>query len=447
MTGKATNDPAVMLEREMDALLPPPSLRRLMLGAAGVLVIGVGGLVGWAAATPLDRAVVGSGALVAEGKRKTVSLLEAGILRELLVREGERVTAGQPLLRLDTTQAEAVAAQAQALFWGQSARVARLLAEQSEARALTLPAHVAAAGGSPAFGGLVEAERRLFAARLAAFEGSVGVQRTRIAQLQQQAAALAAQRNAAATRLATVREELVGVRQLLASGFATRTRHWELQRAEAELLGQLGQYQAQEAQTREGIAGAEAELAALSLNRQQEIARELQEAQAMRADAEARLRGALDVLARREVTAPEDGTVTEIRFFTPGGTIGPGQPVLDIVPAEDRLVAETRIALTDIEMVRPGQRARLRLSAFRTHDVPLLEAEVIFVSPDRQTDPQGGAFFLARLQLEAEATAWVPGLALAPGMPVEAFLLGERRTALDYVIRPLTDSLRRSLRD
>ncbi len=442
------NRAADALEAEMDAVLPPPSLRRLMLASAAVLVLGVGGLVGWAAATPLERAVIGTGNLIAEGKRKTVILLEPGILRELLVREGERVAAGQPLLRLATTQSEAAAQQAQALFWGQSVRVARLLAEQSGERRFDPPDRaLAAAAANPSIGGVVEAEKRLFAARWGAFDGATGVQRTRIAQLQQQVIALAAQRDAAATRLHTIREELVGVRQLLASGFATRTRLLELQRSEAELLGNLGQYTAQQAQTGEQIAQAEAELAALSLNRQQEIARELQEAQALVADAEQRLRGALDVLARREVTAPEAGTVTEVRFFTPGSSIGAGQPVLDIVPLDDRVIAETRIAVTDTEMVRVGQRARLRLSAYRTQEVPLLEGEVIFVSPDRQTDQQGSTFFLARLQLDPAALAEVPNVALVPGMPVEAFMLGERRTALDYVVRPLTDSLRRSMRD
>jgi len=439
---------AEALEAEMAAVLPPPSLKRLVLGSAVVLVLGVGGLLGWAAATPLERAVIGNGALIAEGKRKTVTLLEPGILRELLVREGDRVATGQALLRLDTTQAEATAQQAQALYWGQTVRAARLAAEQADARTFTAPeGAIAAAAANSSIGAVIEAERRLFGARWAAFDGAIGVQRTRIAQLQQQVGAIVAQRNAAATRLRATREELAGVNHLLARGYATRTRQWELQRAEAELLGNLGQHEAQEAQTHEQIAQAEAEMSALSLNRQQDIARELQEAQATIADAEQRLRGALDVLNRREVTAPEAGTVTEIRFFTPGSSIGGGQPVLDLVPLDDRVVAETRIALTDTEMVHTGQAARIRLSAYRTHDVPLLDGTVIFVSPDRQVDPQNNQFFLARVELDPASLAQVPGVVLAPGMPVETYLLGERRSALDYLFRPITDSLRRSLRD
>lgn len=440
--------PAETLEAEMEAVLPAPRMRHVVLGSVLVLTIGVGGLVGWAAATPLERAVIGSGTLIAEGRRKTITLLEPGILREVLVREGERVAEGQPLLRLDTTLAQASAQQAQALYWGQVVRIARLRAEGAGERDLMVPeAAQAAAAASPAIAGVLEAERRLFAARWAAFDGAIGVQRTRIAQLEQQMGATVALRTAAATRLRATREELAGVSQLVASGFATRTRQWELQRGEAELLGQLGQHVAQEAQTREQIAQAEAEMLNLALNRQQEVARELQEAQAMLADAEQRLRGALDVLARREMTAPEAGTVTDLRFFTPGSSIGSGQPILDLVPLDDRVVAETRVALTDIEQVRPGQPARLRLSAYRTTDVPLLDGRVVYVSADRRVDAQGAGFFLARVEIDAEALAAVPAVALAPGMPVEAYLLGERRSALDYVVRPLRDSLRRSLRD
>jgi HlyD family secretion protein len=443
-----TRTSAEALEAEMEAVLPAPRMRHVVIGSVLVLVIGVGGLVGWAAATPLERAVIGSGTLIAEGRRKTITLLEPGILREVLVREGERVAEGQPLLRLDTTLAEASAQQAQALYWGQVVRIARLQAEGAAERSLVVPEPAqAAAAGSPAIAGVVEAERRLFAARWAAFEGAIGVQRTRIAQLEQQIGATVALRTAAATRLRATREELAGVSRLVASGFATRTRQWELQRGEAELLGQLGQHVAQEAQTREQIAQAEAEMSNLALNRQQEVARELQEAQAMLADAEQRMRGALDILSRREVMAPEAGAVTDLRFFTPGSSIGMGQPILDLVPLDDRVVAETRVALTDIEQVRSGQPARLRLSAYRTTDVPLLDGRVVYVSADRRVDAQGAGYFLARVEIDAEALAAVPAVALAPGMPVEAYLLGERRTALDYVFRPLRDSLRRSLRD
>jgi HlyD family secretion protein len=437
------------LEAAFDAAVPQPRLGRLVAAALAVLVVGVGGLLGWAAITPIERAVIGQGTLVAEGRRKSVTLLEPGILRELLVREGERVVAGQPLLRLDTTQADAAAAQARAIFWGQSVRAARLIAEQQESRRMVLPEGAGAAGRSdPGIASLIEAEGRLYAARWEAYDGAVGVSRTRVGQLREQVAAYAAQRDATATRLAAIRAEMAGVAQLLARGFATRTRLWELQRAEAELAGNLGQFQAQEAQSREAIAQAELELANTRLNRQQEVARELQDAQALRADAEQRLRGAEDVLARRQVSAPEAGVVTEIRFFTPGSSVGAGQPILDLVPVDDRLVAEVRLALTDVENVRVGQPARLRLAAFRTRDVPLVETSVTYVSADRQVDAQGGSYFAARLSLDPAVVGQLPaGTTLAPGMPVEAFLLGERRSALDYVLRPLTDGLRRSLRD
>lgn len=437
------SDPARALHHEMQELLPLPSLRRIMAAALAVLVLGLGGMLAWAAATPLDRAVIALGTVAAEGRRKTITLFEPGVLAALDVREGERVAAGQSLLRLDVTLAEAAAHQARAQVSAQLARLARLHAEQDDAaqlaRPITLP-HDATAEA------LLAAEIRLFAARLAAFEGALALSRARLAQLQEQAQANAAQRDATGTRLRALREELSGTQRLVAAGFATRTRLWELQRAEAELVGNLGQFAALEAAAREQMAQAELEIANLRLNRRQEVARELQDALAQLADAEQRLRGANDVLRRREVTAPEVGIVTDIRFFTPGSGIAAGQPVLDLVPLDDTLLVEARVPVADVEQVHVGQAASLRLSAFRTAEVPLLPGRVAYVSADRRTDERGVAFFLARVAFEMEALAR-SGATLAPGMPVEAYLLGERRTALDYVLRPLRDSLRRSLRD
>jgi len=436
--------PAEALEAEMEAVLPAPSLRRVALAAVLAMVLGAGGLVGWAAATSLERAVMATGALVAEGKRKTVTLLEPGLLHALVVREGEQVAAGQVLVQLDITQAEAAAKQMRALYWGLAARAARLRAEQAERRDWLLPQGAAAAAADPAIGAVLEAERRLFGARWAAFDGSIELQRTRIAQLQEQRGGLVAQRTAAVTQLHTIRQELADVNQLLTRGLATRPRQLALLRSEAELLGNLGQLQAQEAQTREQSAQAQAEMANLSLNRQQDIARELQDAQTQLADAEQRLRSATDILTRREVTAPEAGTVTDIRFFTPGSSIGAGVPLLDLVPAGDRLIVEARVAPIDVEQVRVGQPARLRLAAYRSHELPLLDGQVTYVSADRQTDEQGSTYYLARVEMVPHG---VEGVTLAAGMPVDAYLLGERRSALDYILRPLRDSLRRSLRD
>ncbi|MBR0656780.1 HlyD family type I secretion periplasmic adaptor subunit [Plastoroseomonas arctica] len=430
--------------------LGAPRLRGVALASLLTLVLGLGGIFAWAILTPLERAVIGTGSLVAEGRRKTVNLMEPGLLRELVVREGDRVAAGQVLLRLDVTQAEAVASQARSAYHGGIARLARLSAEQAGDRALVIPgAALDAARASPTIASFVEAERRLYAARWAAYDGAIAAQRRRVAQAAEQISSLVAQRVAAGTRLRALREELAGVNQLLAAGFATRTRALELRRLEAEALGSLGQYTALEAQAGEQMAQAELDARNLTLNREAEIARDLQETQAAVADAADRLRAAQDVLTRREVLAPEAGIVTDLRFFTAGSSIAAGQPVLDLVPIDSGIVVEARIAPLDIEQVQAGQRVNIRLSAYRQREVPMLTGHLTYVSADRQTDPQGAAFFLVRAVLDT--AEMVPGSAaippLAAGMPAEVFVLGERRTVLDYLLRPLRDSMRRALRD
>ncbi len=435
---------------ESAAELGAPSLRGIALASMLTLVLGLGGLFAWAALTPLERAVIGTGTLVAEGRRKTVNLMEPGLLRELVVREGDRVGAGQVLLRLDVTQAEAVASQARSAFHGGLARLARLVAEQAGDRRLEIPEAALAAGrASPTIASFIEAERRLFAARWAAYDGALAAQQRRVAQASEQIGGLVAQRVAAGTRLRALREELAGVNQLLAAGFATRTRSLELRRLEAEALGALGQFTAQEAQASEQMAQAELDVRNLTLTREAEIARDLQETQAAVADAADRLRAAQDLLARREVLAPEAGIVTDLRFFTAGSSIAAGQPVLDLVPLDSAILVEARIAPLDIEQVQAGQRVNIRLSAYRQREVPMLGGHLTYVSADRQTDSQGASFFLVRAALDSPGAA--PDAAAIPpiaaGMPAEVFVLGERRTVLDYLLRPLRDSLRRAGRD
>jgi HlyD family secretion protein len=425
-----------------------PSVRRVMAGALLLLFVGCGGLLAWAALAPIERAVVARGNLVAEGRRKSILLSEPGILQALLVREGQRVATGEVLLRLDPTVAEATAAQARAQSLTQGARVARLRAEQAGQRRFAPPAELAAAArGDPALAAILEAEQRLFTARWEAFDGNVSVAERRIAVERERLAAAMAQRAATERRLASIRADLSGLRPLAQQGFARIRELREFERLESQAVGDIGALRAQEAQFQQSIAQAELELSTFRLTRAQDIARDLQDAQQLLVDAEQRLLAAANVRARRDILAPEPGIVTDIRFVTPGSSITDGQPVLDLLPVDDRLIVEAKVSPNDVEQLQVGGRVKLRLLALRARTTPLLAGELTYVSADQQTDAQGNAFFLARARIDPAGLALIPDLRLNAGMPVELFVLGETRSALDYLLAPIRDSMRRALRD
>ncbi|MBK1662312.1 HlyD family type I secretion periplasmic adaptor subunit [Paracraurococcus ruber] len=425
-----------------------PSLRRLALASLAVVLLGFGGLLGWAAIARLESAVPAAGSLVAQGKRKTVSLLDSGILRELRVREGAPVAAGEVLLLLDDSQARALVEQSLIRIVSAEARSIRLRAEMEEAPALLFPEGLQRLAPPAIAAPLLAAERTLFASRRESYEGSVAVQRRRIAQLHQQIAASRAQIQATGTRLALLRQELAGVRDLLANGYATRLRHMELQRAIAEQEGNVGELEARAAEAAQAVAQAELELLNLASTRRNEAALDMQAAVTELADARARLSAAEELLRRSVVTAPEDGVVTDLRFFTPGSSITAGQPVLDIVPAQDALLVEAAVSPAEIERVAVGQRVNVRLTAFPHRKVPPLPGQLVYVGADRQVNPQGQPFFLVRARLEDGALRDLPPeVALSPGMPADVLILGRARSPLDYFVSPLLDGMRKALRE
>jgi HlyD family secretion protein len=433
---------------EAEAAASTPNVRRVMTMALLLLFVGFGGMLSWAAITPIERAVVARGALVAEGRRKSIMLQEPGTLLQLVVREGQRVEAGQVLARLDPTVAEAAAAQARAALRTAAVRVARLRAEQAEERRFAIPAEITtAARTDAALAAIVQAEQRLFSARWETFEGNTGVLQRRIGVVREQLQAASAQRASAASRLNSIRADLTGVRPLAQQGWYRVRDVRDLERMEAQALGDMNSFAAQEAQYRQAIAQAELELSAFRLQRAQDIARELQDAQQLMVDAEQRVLAAENVRARRDLVAPEPGIVTDIRFVTPGSSIADGVPVMDLLPVDDRLVVEVKIAPTDVEQVEVGKRLNIRLTALRARSTPLLHGHLTYVSADQQADQQGNLFFLARGEIDSGELARIPGLTLGAGMPVEVFVLGETRSALNYLVAPIRDSMRRALRD
>ena len=433
--------------QDAERALPRASLGRIACWSLLTVILGFGGLMTWAVFSRVETAVPAVGTIVSGGKRKTMMLAEGGLLRELLVREGDRVAAGQLLLRLDDVQVRAARTQAYVLYWSALARSNRLTAEAMDARELPVLDALRAAAADPVVAAAVDAEATQFRIRWNAVDASVRVQERRIAQSQAQMAALRAQVASAGTRFALVQEELRGVDYLMARGLSTKPRQLELRRAEADLQGQIGQFGSKLMEAMQAIAQVELEILNVAEVRRAEISRERTETQAALADAQQRLHAHNDQLQKREISAPEAGTVTDIRFFTPGSSIMAGQPVLDLVPDAPDLLIEGTVAPHDVELLAVGQRVNVRLTSFKTHRVPVLQGRLTYVGADRQMNAANQAVFLVRATLDPDALHGKPGILLSPGMPADVMIVNGARTVLDFLISPITDSLGRAMKE
>lgn len=408
----------------------------------------LGGALIWACLAHLDSAAVATGNVIVDSHRKTVQHLEGGILRELLVKEGDQVKAGQVLARLDTTQAEAAMNQAEKQLWAVQARITRLRAEQEGARQIVWPESLAKLRTDPAVNDAFTTQEKLFDARWQSYDASIEVLRRKVDQFQAEITAANAMLASTHDRLRYTQEELKAVAGLLAKGFERRPRLLELQRVVAELQGRLADLNGTVAKSNQAIASAEFEIAVAQKNRQAEIGKELQETQATESDVVERLRATTDVRQRKDVLAPQDGAVVEVKVFTSGGVIAPGAPIMDIVPKNDDLIVEARINPVDIDVVTIGLTAQVQLSAYKARRVPAVDGEVIYVSADKLTDPRTNEpYFTARIKLDKAMLESMPHVKLSPGMPAEVYIITGERLAIDYLISPLRDSFRRAFRE
>ncbi len=433
---------------EAEASLPQGSLRRIAAMSLVTILVGFGGLTAWASFARVESAVPAAGMIVASGKRKTVSLADGGILKELLVQEGDKVAAGQVLLRLDDAQPRAARFQASVLYWSAVARAARLAAEAADRRELPVSASLQeAAAADPAVAAAVSAEAYQFQSRWGALDANTRVEERKVAQQEAQLTALRAQIASAAVRMGLMQEELRGVDFLLAKGLSTKPRQLELRRNEAEMRGAIGQFGGQYSEALQVIAQVESGIVNTAEARRSDIARERAETQAAQADAEQRLSAANDLLQKREITAPEAGTVTDFKYFTPGSSIVAGQPVMDLVPDSQRLLVEGTVAPFEVEHLAIGQRVNVRLTAYKAHRVPVVSGRLTYVGADRQMDPSNLPVFLVRAELDPGALLNKPGVVLMPGMPADILIINGARSVLDFLISPITDSIGRAMKE
>jgi len=427
---------------------PDPSLRGTMMAGFIVIALFAGGFLGWSLFARLESAVMARGTVVVDSHRKTIQHLEGGILRDLRVREGDRVKAGMVLAVLDSTQAEAALGQIEAQIWSVKARLARLRTEQAGGRGLAFPDELTSRADGSAIKDVLATQTQLFEARWRAHDGQIAVLKRRAQQLEAEMKANETQLAAARRQLDLLRQERVNVQGLVEKGYERVPRLLALDRNIADLEGKVGELNGEIGSAREGRAGTILEIQRAEDQRLADIGREMQEALAIEADLNDRLRAATDIRERREIVAPQDGVVVDLKIFTPGGVIAPGQAIMDIVPEGDALLAEARVQPADIESVRIGLPAQVWLTAYRASLMPPVEARVVHVSADKLSDPRtGDSYFVARVEIDPDSLAALPDVTLSPGMPIEvAVVTGERR-AVDYFLAPITDRLRRSFRE
>ncbi|BBK42025.1 HlyD family type I secretion periplasmic adaptor subunit [Allostella vacuolata] len=418
------------------------------LAALVVVLVAFGGFGGWAAVAELQSAAVTTGTVKVESHRKTIQLLEPGIIKRILVREGDRVHAGQVLVEMDETQARAT----HSIVLGQHrlavARLARLQAELVEADQMPVPPELARRANEPEVAEILEGQRNLFAARRESYQGQVSILQGKIAQLRDEIQAMQSQERAVSQQIGFIGDEMRGINELVQRGLERRPRLLALQRANAELVGQRGRLQSSMAAARQTIGQTELSIIDLKNARRGDVVSQIEATQKELADLAERVVAAADLLRRMKVLSPQDGTVVGVQVFTPGGVIKGGEPIMDIVPQEDLLVIDAQVKPTDIDSVRAGQRADIALVSYRRRVVPQIAGTVVNVSADLLTDQRTGeGYYVARIRVDAAELQGLAGVELYPGMPVDAFILTGRRTALDYLLSPITDGLRRTFRE
>jgi len=418
----------------------------ILFGVAVVAVFLVG-FGGWAAIAPLESAAIALGSVKSEGNRKTIQHLEGGIVTKILVRDGDAVKAGQELIRLDETQANAAVELLRGRYWAAKALEARLIAERDGAERIAFPPGLPGAEHAAAKEA-VASQARIFAARRAAIVGKTSILRQRVAALREEVVGLKSKIAGQTTQLGLIVDEIADVEFLVNKGLARKPRLLELQRAQAEIVGGRGENRALIARANERIAETELQILDLETTLANEVVKELREAERELYDVAERLRAAEDVIGRTRIVAPLDGVVVGLKVHTAGGVIAPGEKLMDIVPSGDRLIVEAQVDPADIDAVHPGLDTHVRLTPFDKRDAKPLAGRVMSVSADRLTDERTGtAYYLARIELLEDPAAVLGGGALYPGMPAEVMIVTGARTALDYFLKPIARSLNRAFRE
>jgi HlyD family type I secretion membrane fusion protein len=421
------------------------------LARRGMLVLGLGLLpiVAWIATAPLASAVLAPGFVKVDLDRKPVQHAEGGIVREVKVRDGQRVAQGEALLVLGDVAVDADVNRLTHRVLAERAGIARLEAEQGAARSLEFPNEVARAAESDArLSEQLAKERALFTARRDSVASQGALLRSQREKIAQEIVALGAQIQQAQASLRHQRSDLERNRQLLKDGFIADTRILQLEATVADYGIKLEERRSELARAEQRMVDTELRLRSLEAEYRQQASDQLKVASLRLSEIQQELRKALDASQRQVIVAPVAGEVMNLRFTGVGSVVSPREPIADIVPANPRLVVEAQIRPEDVSRVRQGQPAQVRFPAFNALTTPMVEGRVFYVAADRQLErATQRAYYTVLVEADPASLQQAGGLSLQAGMPAEAFIEGESRTVLEYLAEPLTLVLRRAARE
>lgn len=407
------------------------------------LVFGVFGL--WSAFAPIDGAAHAPGRITVKSYKKIIQHLEGGIVSDILVRNGDHVDAGDPLLVLDDTQPKAQLEIARSQFVALRVREARLIAERDGLNQVIYPESLSETDSRVAEE--IAAQNSIFNARKSSHQNNVEILEQRIEQLETQIVGLKALKSTKEELAASFAEELADTQSLLDRGFSDKNRLRTLERNYAGYLGEAADLTATISATEVQIGETRLQILQQERELRNQVVNELSEVQTGLKDINERIIALEDIVSRTVIRAPEGGIVNGMQVHTIGGVVNPRSAIAEIVPASDELIVEARVSPTDIDRVSIGQDAQIRFSAF-SRSLPTIFGKVINLSADSMIDQTTGAsYYLARLEVTPEGMDDLGNLILMPGMPAEVFINTGSRTFLQYLFKPLSDGFARSFNE
>lgn len=424
---------------------PSPNIRGVVIFGLIVCLVFVAGSLIWAAQLPIASAAVAPGNVTVDGNVKTVQHLEGGIIESIAVKNGESVTAGQELLRFNDAQARASWQLINGRYLNLIASEARLEAERDGLDHIVFPEDLSAPENIERAAVIKKAQQAIFDNGRKTRDLKQNILFEKIEQLRSQIESFRAQVRSSDQQVALITEEVDAVKEMVDKGLERKPRLLKLQREQARLRGSRDESLGRIAEAEQKIGETQLQILNIDIEHMDKVVNELREVQSQLGDVKERREAARDVLERSIVRAPVAGVIENLAFFTAGGVVGPGEKILDIVPANDELIVEAKVNPVDIDNVFPGLPTKLTFPAFKQRTTPTLGGEVFYVSSAVEEEKRTGeTFYKVRIRIPAEELSRLEGRELVQGMPVSAMIVTGENTFLQYLVTPVRESLQQA---